>query len=141
MKFEKSCGAVVFRKEGSELLFLVIRHKNGGHWGFPKGHVEEEETEHETALREIQEETGLKVTLLEGFRSGMKYSPLPNVTKEVIFFVGKAEESDFKIQLSEVLECHWADYGDACKLLTHENSKKMLEEVLEFLLSSKMKEV
>ena len=45
MKWEKSCGAVVFRKAGDTLEVLLIRHKNGGHWAFPKGHVEHEETE------------------------------------------------------------------------------------------------
>ena len=61
MKKEKSCGAIVYReKDGVEIL--LIKHKNGGHWAFPKGHVENKETEEETALREIREETGLTLT-------------------------------------------------------------------------------
>ena len=74
MKKEKSCGAIVYReKDGVEIL--LIKHKNGGHWAFPKGHVENKETEEETALREIWEETGLKVKLDKGFRRSVAYSP------------------------------------------------------------------
>ena len=49
MKKEKSCGAVVYRETGEQIEILLIRHKNGGHWAFPKGHVEKKETEEDTA--------------------------------------------------------------------------------------------
>ena len=75
MKQEKSCGAVVTRKVGNGIEILLIRHKNGGHWAFPKGHVERDETETETALREIWEETGLKVQLDTGFRRVVTFFP------------------------------------------------------------------
>ena len=68
---EKSCGALVYRKKQDRLELLLIRHKNGGHWSFPKGHVETGETEPQTALREIKEETGLDVGLCEGFRQSV----------------------------------------------------------------------
>ena len=53
----------------------MIKHKNGGHWAFPKGHVEKKETEPETALREIKEETGLKVELDTASGEMVTYSP------------------------------------------------------------------
>ena len=59
MKSEKSCGAIVLSPDNTNRKVLLIKHENGGHWAFPKGHVEEGETEVETALREIKEETGL----------------------------------------------------------------------------------
>ena len=59
MKMEKSCGAVVSRMTENGREILLIRHMNGGHWAFPKGHVEKDETEEQTARREILEETGL----------------------------------------------------------------------------------
>ena len=52
MDFEKSCGAVIYRKIDENLEFLSISHRNDGHWGFPKGHVEKNESEEETAIRE-----------------------------------------------------------------------------------------
>ena len=56
---EKSCGALVYRKKQDKVELLLIKHRNGGHWSFPKGHVESGENEYQTALREIKEETGL----------------------------------------------------------------------------------
>ena len=79
MKKEKSCGAIVYRQRDSWVEVLLIRHKNGGHWAFPKGHVEKQETEEETALREIREETGLTVKLNTAFRHMVTYSPKPGV--------------------------------------------------------------
>ena len=60
MRYEKSCGAVVFRKEAGWNV-LLIRHIKGRHISFPKGHVEQGETESKTAEREVFEETGLEV--------------------------------------------------------------------------------
>ena len=60
-----------------QIEILLIRHKNGGHWAFPKGHVEKKETEEDTALREIREETGLEVLLDTGFRRAVTYSRSP----------------------------------------------------------------
>ena len=61
MKHEKSCGALVYRKHGDRTELLLIKHRFGGHWSFPKGHVELGENEFQTALREVKEETGLDV--------------------------------------------------------------------------------
>ena len=55
---EKSCGAVVYKKEEEKIYFLIEEMK-AGHYSIPKGHVENNETEIETALREIKEETNL----------------------------------------------------------------------------------
>ena len=60
MRYEKSCGAVIFRKDENWNV-LLIRHAKGRHISFPKGHVEPGETESQTAEREILEETGLRV--------------------------------------------------------------------------------
>ena len=89
MKKEKSCGAVVYRQGETGVEVLIIKHKNGGHWAFPKGHVEKKETEPETALREIKEETGLKVELDTGFREMVTYSPKPNVMKDCLLYTSR----------------------------------------------------
>ena len=72
MLMEHSCGAIVFvRHKEREYLLL---HYGMGHWGFVKGHVEDNETEKETALRELKEETGLsKVEFIEGFKEKTHY--------------------------------------------------------------------
>ena len=68
MLHEKSCGAIVYRKYHGNTEILLIKHINSGHWSFPKGHVEGDETEEETAKREIMEETGIDVNLDTTFR-------------------------------------------------------------------------
>ena len=70
---EKSCGVVLFREEKGEYLFLIL-HYPGGHWDLPKGHVEEGETEHETANRELLEETGIAdLEFVDGYREEISY--------------------------------------------------------------------
>ena len=53
---EKSCGAILIDHQDDQIKTLIVR-QNAGHWGFPKGHVEGDETEFETAFREVREET------------------------------------------------------------------------------------
>lgn len=75
MTYEKSCGAIVYRKHHGNTEILLIKHINSGHWSFPKGHVEQGETEVETALREIKEETSLDVLIDPTFRETVTYFP------------------------------------------------------------------
>ena len=69
IKGEKSCGIILYNEKKE---YLIIRHV-AGHWDFPKGHVENSETEEETALREILEETGLEAIIFDGFRETVNY--------------------------------------------------------------------
>ena len=90
MKREKSCGALVIRKNGEQYDLVLLRHRFGGHWSFPKGHVEAGETERQTALREVKEETGLSIRLYDGFRESVEYFPQAGVKKQVGYFLGAA---------------------------------------------------
>ena len=51
MKYEKSCGAVIFRRDTNGWNVLLIRHARGKHISFPKGHMEAGELESHTADR------------------------------------------------------------------------------------------
>lgn len=130
---EKSCGAIVSALFGGDKRILLIRHKNGGHWAFPKGHVEGMETEEETALREILEETGLAVTLDTRFRTSVTYSPKKNVRKDVVYFAAEADLTDAVPQPEEVTELRWAEPEEALRLITFENDRGVLRRYLEFL--------
>lgn len=134
MKREKSCGALVYRYEGDRLMLLLLRHRHGGHWSFPKGHVEGEETEIETALREIREETGLSVSLREGFRHTVEYYPKPGVRKHVVYFLGEAP-ADAKIvrQEEEISELHWVEWSQAVEAVTFKNDRNLLNFAWEYL--------
>ena len=131
-KQEKSCGAVVYRNGEKGLEILLIQHKNGGHWAFPKGHVEKKETEEETARREIREETGLKVELDTGFRAVTTYSPKPNVMKDVIYFAACAKKGEWKAQEEEILKICWEMPESALDMVTYESDKEILRKFLAY---------
>jgi 8-oxo-dGTP pyrophosphatase MutT (NUDIX family) len=116
-----------------KIEFLIIQHRNGGHWGLPKGHVEDGESEHETAIREILEETSLKVKLIEGFRTSIEYSPKEESWKEVVFFIGEAEEGVVQIQEKELIDYRWVSYEESIELLTYADYKSVLEKAFAFL--------
>lgn len=134
MKKEKSCGAIIYKKENNRLLFLLIQQK-AGHFGFPKGHVEKNETEEETALREIKEETNLEVLLDTSFRVVTTYSPAQGVIKDVVFFLATPLNENIIAQVEEVASILWCDYEKANILLTHKDNKKILEQAKEFILN------
>lgn len=127
MDKEKSCGAVIYRKNNNQIYYLLICSKQGHHWSYPKGHVENEETEEQTAKREIWEETGLKPVLDLDFRMVITYSPKPGIMKDVVYFVGElVDNQTVEIQTSEVLNYQWLPFEDALSTVTHDNEKNIL---------------
>ena len=133
MKWEKSCGGVVFTRQGDTILYLIIRHL-GGHCGFPKGHMEPSETEQETAIREIREETGLAVSLTDGFCVSDSY-PLPNkpgVWKQVVYFLAEFSDQAIRTQPDEISEAYLVSYEDAMALLPFPEAKRILTDAHHF---------
>ncbi len=132
MKQEKSCGAVVWKMKKGQRLYLV-EHMIQGHTSLPKGHVEGDETEEETALREIREETGLDAVLDTGFRHVITYSPYPDVVKDVVFFTAEAADGEMKNQEEEVSALEWMTYEDAYRAMTYDTDKETLEKANAYL--------
>lgn len=130
---EKSCGAVVYREIEGIFEYLLICHLRDGHWCFPKGHVEEEESEKETAIREVKEEVGLDVELLEDFRTSIEYCPRKGIMKEVVFFIGKPLAHDVSFQIEEIRDYRWLDFEEAQKLITYSDSKDVLKQANNYL--------
>ena len=126
MLHEKSCGAIVYRRFHGNVEILLIKHVNSGHWSFPKGHVEGDETELETARREIKEETGLDVILDQTFRETVSYSPKRDTQKVVVYFLALARNYDFVPQEEEIAEIRWVDIIRATHMLTYENDKTIV---------------
>ena len=126
MRHEKSCGAIVYRKSHGNIEILLIRHINSGHWSFPKGHVEAGETEVETAIREIREETSIDVIVDSTFRETVSYSPKRDTQKVVVYFLALARNYDFVPQEEEIAEIRWVDIVHATNLLTYENDKTIV---------------
>jgi 8-oxo-dGTP pyrophosphatase MutT (NUDIX family) len=133
LKREKSCGALVYRYEDGAPMLLLLRHRHGGHWSFPKGHVEAGETEEQTAHREIFEETGVTVTLQDGFRHAVEYYPKPGVKKQVVYFLGEAHEATLVRQEEEISELHWAPFDEALRAVTFKNDRTLITKAMERL--------
>ena len=133
--YEKSCGAVVFTRINNKIKYLLIRNLTGI-YGFPKGHVEQGETEEETALREVFEEVGLAVKLLPGFKSEDEH-PIPqkeNTIKQIVYFLGEYCNQEFTYQKEELTDALLSDYETAMTLFQFESSKRILTEANNFLL-------
>ena len=127
MKKEKSCGIVVFKDN-----CVLLVHHNKGHWGLPKGHVEENETEEETAIRETKEETNVDAKIIPGFRKMITYSPKENVMKDVIFFVGEPISNELINQECEVSEVKYIDIDKAVEFVTHDDEREVVREAISF---------
>ena len=127
MKHEKSCGAVVYQFRDGTPLFL-IEHMALGHVSLPKGHVEGNETEEETAAREIREETNLEVRMDTGFRHEISYSPYEGIEKLVVFFAAEAVPGRLVSQECEVSALEWLPYEQAMAALTYDSDREVLRD-------------
>ena len=140
MKKEKSCGAVVYKIINNQIFFLIEKMQRG-HFSIPKGHVENNETEIETALREIKEETNLDVILDTTFKEVVTYSPFENVIKDVVFFIGKVSSETVINQEIEVSEIYFYPFDKAYKTLTFEMDKNTLLKAYLHILLKNMNKV
>lgn len=132
MKYEKSCGAVIYTVQNGTRFYLVEQMQKG-HVSLCKGHVEQDESEHETAIREIREETGLEVEFVEGFRKTIAYSPSMDCMKTVVFFLARAEHTSVRVQEEEVREIKWLTFEDAVEALTFDSTREILRQTDAFL--------
>jgi len=125
---ETSAGIVLFRKEDSKILFLLL-HYPSGHWDFVKGKMEEGESTHETAIREAKEETGITdIIFLENFEEWIKYDFQYQgelVHKKVVFFLAETKTKEIVIS-HEHLDYTWMDYNTSMEKTTFENAKTVL---------------
>ena len=140
MEIKRSCGAVVFTREDGAIKYAIIRSVEG-FCGFLKGHVESGESDEQTALREIKEETGLDVTLVPGFVTMDEHPHIregrPPVLKQMIYFLAEFQNQLPKAQLSEVSEILMLTYGEAMAIFEYESTKRILTEAHEFLMQGR----
>ena len=125
---ETSAGIVLFRKEDSKTLFLLL-HYPSGHWDFVKGKMENDESAHDTAIRETREETGIiDIVFIENFEEWIKYDFQYQgelIHKKVVFFLAETKTEEVKISY-EHLGYTWMDYNTAMKKTTFDNAKRVL---------------
>lgn len=126
MEIERSCGAVVFTVVDGEYRFVIIQSLEGT-YGFPKGHMKKYETERQTAIREIKEETGLDVKILPGFRQITEYIiPGNGHLKKVVYFLARYDEQTPEGQPEEIKSISLMSYEEAMKVLYYRNSRDVL---------------
>lgn len=137
MRYIKSCGFVAYKQIGNKNFYLIIKGKNGD-VGFPKGHTEEGESEMQTAIREMKEETGVLVEPIDGFRRQIEYNlpRVPDAIKQTVYFLGRCITEEIIIQETEVAEAGFMSYESALEALTFDETKKILTDA-EALINSK----
>ena len=128
MKKEKACGCIII-EDNKVLLVYESKRK---FWGFPKGHVEEGETEIETAKREVLEETGLNVIVDESRRYEIKYMIGENldIEKTAVFFMAKVKDGKLQKQEEEIEDMGWFTFEEAKETLSYYDLKGVLEKAI-----------
>lgn len=135
--FEKSAGAVIFRREGDKIYYLFLHHgATSDYLDLPKGLIKKGENELETAKREIEEETGLtSLQFVEDFKESLKWfykKEGETVYKEAIYFLAETKQKEVKISW-EHKGYEWLTFQEAMKKLKYENTKSLLKKVNTFL--------
>ena len=137
MTYEKCCGIVPYIVINGEILYILIT-QNNGITCFPKGHVEQGETEEETALRECYEETKLEVNIIPGYRDTTTYyMPEYDAEKTVVYFLGKIKNLEYHKQDAEIKDIQMCNYEEAFESITYDDTRKILETANAFLKEQK----
>ena len=129
LKKEKSCGCIIIKNK----KVLLVYEKNRNCWGFPKGHMEDGETEIETALREVKEEVGLDVEIDKERRYTLNYVIRDEIAKPTVLYIAKAKNDEIIMQENEIENIRWCSFEEALNTLTFDNWKEMFKEVIEDL--------
>ena len=136
MKNEFSAGGIVFKN--SEVLLVENARMNNPEekwWGFPKGHLEEGESSEQAAVREVEEETGIKAEIT-GKVGQSKYVITKNnekIFKAVTIFLMKYLSGETTPQIAEVSNVLWLPYEEAIKKLTYPGDKDLLKKAKELM--------
>lgn len=134
MKQEKSVGAVIYQKQNDTMYVLLVKH-TASHWGFPKGHMKDGETEVETAIRKIKEETNLDATINQTFRETTHYESAPGVQKEVVYFAATPNSENLLSVHEDVALLGFYSYLDAKNMITYPSDREVLEKWHQWMMT------
>lgn len=132
---ETSCGFILLNYDS----ILLLQYPQG-HWSFPKGHIEQGDTNHhETASRELKEETGIKsVEIDTTWESRTEYTFRKKgrkTTKQVYWYIASTDEVE--VELSEEHNSYlWLNYADAESMLTFDQEKELLRSAVNHMEKS-----
>ena len=137
---EKSCGTIPYTINNGTIYYLLVKAKDDGYCGFPKGHVEANEKEEETALRETLEETSVEVQINKDFRYEISYQLDNGNTKTAIYFLANFKNQTPKRNMNfEDFEYLLLPFDRALQELTFENARQMLSKANEVLTDAETK--
>lgn len=134
----RASGLIIFRRIfNNPIEYLLLQTSYGSHhWTPPKGHVEEGETDEQTALRETEEEAGIvaeSLKIIKDFKVVLKY-PVKGVLKTVIYWLAELRDQDFKVKLSnEHQHYEWANIDRACELVYYHDTQSALKSAEKYL--------
>lgn len=142
MKSEYSFGIIPLKQLEGVTHVLLIFHKGGRHWSFPKGHKDPEETDLETAKRELKEETGLDVALLlsdEPYRESYHFYKFHEKVHKTVVYYPALVEGELCLQPEEILDAKWVPLEKAVHFLTFKEAKEICLQVAKFLAKTQEK--
>jgi 8-oxo-dGTP pyrophosphatase MutT (NUDIX family) len=133
-------GFVVYRKTSDGIKFLLL-YRRGNYWNFPKGHFEPGERSIDTALRELEEETGIKkleLRIVPNFRAYERfYFKIGNqgIYDTVILFLAETHKAEIIIRPREHSGYGWFLYHDATNIIgkKYDDTRKVLKQANDFL--------
>lgn len=132
----QAAGAICFMLSDNEPHYLILRSVYHGEWGPPKGHADENESEIETAMREIYEETGIrKAKFIHGFREILTYTvdkKGKKQQKQVVFFLSEMQSDDVELS-EEHSEAHMATLAEIETMLSHDDLKSIFRRADKFI--------
>ena len=132
---EVSAGGIVWRRgPGGAVQVVLVRPAGRDAWVLPKGHVERGETVAEAAVREAQEETGVKAELGKPlgevsyvFSQREREGRTPTtIFKRVHFFLMEYKSGALGDHDDEIVEAQWVEIEEAVHLLTYDNERELM---------------
>jgi 8-oxo-dGTP diphosphatase len=131
-KREFSSGGVVVRKKGRSFVVLLI--KDGyGRWTWPKGNINRGESSKDAAVREIEEEVGIKeIAVIKKIGQTQYFYKLKSdlIFKTVFLYLCETKQARLKIQESEIEDGKWFAPADALKKIEYKGSGNLLKKAL-----------
>jgi 8-oxo-dGTP pyrophosphatase MutT (NUDIX family) len=130
-ELEVSAGGIVFRRVPGEAARYLLIRDSYNNWGFPKGHLEGDESPAQAALRETAEETGLSTLILQGpirvidwhFRFRGRH-----IHKYCHFFLFESPDGEACPQVDEgITACQWRPLPEALEVLSYDNARGVLK--------------
>ncbi len=126
MKLVHAAGGVVWRRVGERTEVVLVHRPHYDDWTFPKGKRKGDETDEECALREVEEETGLRCSLGDELPS-TEYEDSRGRPKIVRWWTMEPESDTTEIDEDEVDEARWVSTYEASLLLTYDRDRRLLE--------------